>query len=41
MSTTENFLVEEEYNNENHIPYEVDDGQGNAEDFLVQQSSED
>ena len=40
IDTVENFMVEEEENNTNHIPYEVDDSQGNHEDFLVQQSTE-
>ena len=39
--TVENFMVEEEDNNTNHIPYEVDDSQGEHEDFFVQQSAED
>ena len=38
--TVENFMVEEANNNESHIPYEVDDGQGSHEDFFVQKSSE-
>jgi hypothetical protein len=38
---TENFMVEEENNNENHIPYEVDDGQGTHEDYMVQRSEQD
>lgn len=35
-STVQNFMVEEENNNDNHIPYEVEDGVGSHEDFLVQ-----
>ena len=40
IDTMESFMVEEENNNTNHIPYEVDDGQESHQDFLVQQSSE-
>jgi len=36
----QNFMVEEENNNENHIPYEVEGGQENHEDFYVQESTE-
>lgn len=38
--SVQNFMVEEENNNENHIPYEVEDGQGSHEDFFVQKSME-
>lgn len=37
----QNFMVEEENNNISHIPFEVEGGQVNYEDFLVQQSTED
>ena len=35
-STLQNFMVEEENNRSNHVPYEVDNGVGGHEDFLVQ-----
>lgn len=38
--SVENFKVEDAVNNEEHIPYEVDDGQASHEDFLVQRSSQ-
>ena len=37
--TVENFMVEEENNNDSHIPYEVESG-GSHEDFFVQKSME-
>lgn len=37
--TVQNFMVEENNNNENYISYEVEDGQGNYEDYYVQRSS--
>jgi hypothetical protein len=37
-SKFENFMVEEENNNENHIPFEVEDGQEDHEDFMVPKS---
>ena len=39
--TLQNFMVEEENNNTNYIPFEVEGGQSDHEDFLVQQSTED
>jgi len=37
----EPFMVEEENNRENHIPYEVKDNDGVHEDYFVQKSNED
>lgn len=39
--TVQNFMVEEENNNENHIPYKVEDGGDSHEDFYVQKSTSD
>ena len=38
--TLQNFMVEEENNSSNYVPYEVEDGQGSHEDFFVQKSME-
>ena len=39
-STVQNYMVEEEENNENHIPYEVENGMGSHEDYFVQGNEE-
>ena len=39
--SVQNFMVKEEINPENHIPFEVDNGQATHEDYFVQRSTED